>query len=322
MMTLYLTRQGCVVHVHQETLQIKEQGKLIQTVQLPQLSLVLVLGVIHWTTPALRACLQRQINVAFLSRQGWCYGHLTALECRYRHLMRLQQNVSAAARLQAAQRIVQAKLLNSRVLLMRQQRRDVTPDFSLAIRSLAYLAERTTQTTTTEELMGLEGTGAALYFQALGQCLEGMSLVKWSRRPPLDPANALLGFGYAVVWNHIYALLELHGLDPYEACLHQGHRQHAALTSDLLEEFRAPLIDSLVLQLVNSRVIKPDDDFEFREGGCFLNESGKRKFLQAFLQRMEPKSEASRWNTLDGQVRSYRKFIYQSEHMYEPFRIR
>ena len=91
--------------------------------QLPLLEQVLVFGKSQLTTQVIRACLWRNIPIVYLSRMGYCYGRIIAIEQGYRQLSRYQQDLSGLERLLAAQAIVQAKLLNSRVLLQRQQRR-------------------------------------------------------------------------------------------------------------------------------------------------------------------------------------------------------
>lgn len=149
-----------------------------------------------------------------------------------------------------------------------------------------------------------------------------------SRRPPGNPVNALLSFGYQVLWNHLLVLIELQGLDPYQACLHEGSERHAALASDLIEEFRVPIIDSLVLYLVNRNMLNIQDDFEYRDGGCFLGSSGRKVFLRAFVQRMEEeilteqRDRQPRWHLLMSQVKSYKRFIYSPVHGYQPSLIR
>lgn len=115
-------------------------------------------------------------------------------------------------------------------------------------------------------------------------------------------------------------------LDPYSACLHQGSERHAALASDLIEEFRAPIVDSLVLYLVNRGVVKPED-FEQRDGGCFLNESGRKKYLGAFVVRMEEPLQTAegvqpRWDLLMGQVKAFKQFVYSPGVGYRPYLIR
>jgi CRISP-associated protein Cas1 len=138
----------------------------------------------------------------------------------------------------------------------------------------------------------------------------------------------MLSFGYQVLWNHLLALIELQQLDPYQACLHQGSERHAALASDLIEEFRAPIVDSLVLYLINRRMINADEDFSYYNGGCYLNDTGRKKYLEAFLQRMEDQVQTNsaeqqpRWDLLTQQVKLFKQFVYQPSSIYRPYLIR
>lgn len=327
--TLYIAQQGCHVSLQKEHVIVKQGQTHLQALQLPLLEQILVFGQSHLTTPLIRACLQRDIPIAYLSRMGRCYGRLIAIERGYRHLARHQQELVLSDRILTARRIIQAKLHNSRVLLQRQQRRRPNPALVSTLRSLSYLNRRAAQATSTEQLMGFEGAAAACYFAALGQCLTNSSfqLIDRNRRPPKDPVNAMLSFGYQVLWNHLLTLIELQGLDPYIGCLHQGNERHAALASDLIEEFRAPIVDSLVLQLINQRMINADHDFVYRDGGCYLNDTGRPKYLKAFLQRMEDpiqigKITQPRWDLLNQQVKAYKQFIYSPSTGYQPYKIR
>ncbi|UZQ56000.1 CRISPR-associated endonuclease Cas1 [Trichothermofontia sichuanensis B231] len=330
MLTLYLSQQGCYVSLHQETLVVKRGDTVLQSVQLLLVEQILVFGKSQSTTQVIRACLWREIPIAYLSRQGYCYGRVLAIARGYRQLARYQQGLSRLERLLVAQRLVQVKLKNGRVLLLRQQRRVAAPTIALAIETLDHLAQEAMRADSADRLMGLEGAGAASYFAAFGECLSSpdFAFMARSRRPPGNAVNAMLSFGYQVLWNHLLSLIELQGLDPYYGCLHEGSERHAALASDLLEEFRAPLIDSLVLWLVNSRVMDAEADFEFRDGGCFLGESGRKKFLQAFVQRMEEKVQVRsgerqpRWDLLNQQVKMYKQFVYNPGLGYEPYLIR
>jgi len=330
MRTLYISQQGCYVALQQETLLVKQNDAVLQQVQLPLIEQVLVFGQSQLTTQAIRACLWRDIPIAYLSRMGYCYGRLLSIERGYRQLARYQQTLEGVQRLVVARRIVQAKLHNSRVLLLRQQRRQGSSDLALVVDTLQHLADQAGQADSVDRLMGLEGAGAAAYFEGFGQCLRqpDFAFVARSRRPPGNPVNALLSFGYQVLWNHLLSLIELQGLDPYYGCLHEGSYRHAALASDLVEEFRAPIVDSLVLWLVNSRVVDATADFEARNGGCYLSGSGRRKYLRAFLQRMEETLQADgpdpqpRWDLLNRQVKAYKQFVYSPVEGYTPYRIR
>jgi CRISP-associated protein Cas1 len=327
--TLYVSQQGCYLSLSQEQVLIKQGQEILESVQLPLLEQILVFGKSQVTTQLIRACLQREIPIVYLSRMGFCYGRILPLERGYRHLSRYQQQLTAIERLLAARTIVQAKLKNSRVLLMRQQRRQASEITAMTVQNLAHLVEQAGQAESLDRLMGLEGAGAASYFAAFGECLSNPDFIFMarSRRPPGNPVNAMLSFGYQVLWNHLLSLIELQGLDPYHACLHQGTERHAALASDLIEEFRAAIVDSLVLYLVNRKIVDAVADFVFVEGGCYLNETGRKKYLRAFLNRMEETLQAEggeqpRWDTLMQQVKAYKQFIYAPAELYKPYLIR
>lgn len=310
---------------------IVKQGTTIQgQVQLPLLEQILVFGKSQITTQVIRACLQRNIPIAYLPRMGYCYGRILPVERGYRQLSRNQQQLTVFERLSVARKIVQVKLKNSRVILQRQQRRQSSQVIAFTIQSLEYLVEKAAQADTIQQLMGFEGAGAAQYFSAFGECLSDSEFVfaGRSRRPPGNPVNAMLSFGYQVLWNHLLALIELQDLDPYYACLHQGTERHAVLASDLIEEFRASIVDSLVLWLVNRKIMDAEKDFVRRDGGCYLNDFGRSKYLKAFLQRMEeeiqtdPGEKQPKWDLLMQQVKAYKQFVYEPKQLYQPYQIR
>lgn len=289
MRTLYVSQQGCYVTLQQETLVVKQGETIHARVQLPLLEAILIFGKSQVTTQVIRSCLWRDISIAYLSRMGYCYGRVMPIERGYRQLSRYQQQLSVVERMVTARAIVQAKLKNSRVLLRRQKRRRESELLERVLQSLDYHAQQAAEADSLERLMGFEGAGAAQYFSAFGECLSQPEFVftARTRRPPGNPVNAMLSFGYQILWNHLLAMIEIQGLDPYQACLHQGTQRHAALASDLVEEFRAPLVDSLVMYMVNRKLIDAQKDFVYRDGGCYLNDSGRQKYLKAFLQRME-----------------------------------
>lgn len=328
MRTIYVSLQGCYLSLEQEQLIIQHQKIEIQRVQLPLTEQILVFGNSQITTPAIRACLQRDIPIAYLSRLGFCYGRTLSIERGYRQLARYQQDLSAIDRLIVARKIVHAKIHNCRTLLLRQQRKNSIPELAGSIERLQHLSIQVQQVEAIDKLMGLEGIAAAVYFDAFGRCLQNpdFTFIARSRRPPGNPINAMLSFGYQVIWNHLLTLIELQGLDPYSGCLHQTSDRHAALVSDLIEEFRTPIVDSLVLYLTNRRSIETATDFEYRDGGCFLNESGRKKYLAAFLQRMSEEIPTAdrqpRWDLLNRQVKKFKQFVYQPTYSYEPYLTR
>lgn len=325
MRTLYVSQQGCYVVLQQETLIVKQGETVHAKVQLPLLEAILIFGKSQVTTQVIRTCLWRDIPIAYLSRMGYCYGRVMPIERGYRQLSRYQQQLGVAERLVTARAIVQAKLKNSRVLLRRQKKRVELELLEPVLRRLEYLALQAARADSLERLMGFEGAGAAQYFSAFGECLTNPEFVFTARirHPPGNPVNAMLSFGYQILWNHLLALIEMQGLDPYQACLHQGTERHAALASDLIEEFRAPLVDSLVTYLINRKLIDAKTDFVYHNGGCYLNDCGRTKYLKAFVQRMEETQTEEggqpRWDLLNQQVKAYKQFVYNPVQFYQPY---
>ena len=329
MKSLYISQQGCEISLSKEILIVRHRQDILNRVKIPLIEQILIFGKSQVTTQAIRACIWQNIPIVYLSRMGYCYGRVLPLERGYRQLARYQQQLSRQEKLVAAREIVTAKLNNSRVLLQRRQRKRATPTIAQTLLELSHLSSKVEQATDVEQIIGLEGAGAASYFSALGEAIDNSDFIfiSRSRRPPGNPVNAMLSFGYQILWNHFLALIELQELDPYQACLHQGSYRHAALASDLIEEFRAPIVDSLVLYLINRRAIDSDSDFVYRNGGCYLNDSGRKKYLQAFLQRMETEVKVNgeqqpRWDLLMQQVKLYKQFVYNPVQLYRPYSIR
>ena len=106
-----------------------------------------------------------------------------------------------------------------------------------------------------------------------------------SRRPPLDPVNALLSFAYSLLSHDCTWVLESVGLDSYVGFLHRDRPGRSSLALDLMEEFRPCIADRFVLTCINNRIFQASD-FTYREsGGVLLSESGRRTFLQRWQER-------------------------------------
>ena len=328
MRSLYISQQGCKLSLKKELLLLKKNGTLLQEIQLPFLEQVFLFGNTQVTTQAVQACLKRNIPIVYLSQTGQCYGRLQPMERRYPQLIYQQHLLQKSQRYLCAQYLVLAKIKNCRTLLMRQRRRLKTTALDEVINAIADIAKRIPQAETNEQLLGLEGAAAAAYYRGFGQCISNHDYYfsKRTRRPPQDPINAGLSFGYQIIWNHILALIETWGLDAYFACLHSGSRRHAALASDLVEQFRAPIVDSLVLYLINKRMLNADEDFTYQDSACYLNASGRKTFLSAFIERMQDSLSTKhgpqpRWEILNRQVKEFIRYVCKPQQPYRPYVI-
>ncbi len=156
-----------------------------------------------------------------------------------------------------------------------------------------------------EGLMGLEGAGARGYFEAYGKLLLGG--FKFSRReyyPPPDPVNALLSFGYMMLYNELSSLLEAHGFDIYLGFLHSADYGRASLANDLMEELRSPVIDRLVIYLINKGAVKLDH-FIQEKNGVKMNDVARKTFLANYEKFMT----TNFLETKTKKQKNYRKII-------------
>jgi CRISPR-associated protein Cas1 len=164
---------------------------------------------------AVSLCLQRKIPVLYLSSKGRYFGQLqTTGQAQVKYLiLQVQRSLDPVFVLNQAKAIVLAKLHNSRVLLQRLNRRRKTVVATQAIAELAQLMEKAAMAESVEVLLGYEGYGANLYFQALATLLKGpFEFEKRTRRPPTDPINSLLSLGYTLLAQNLHSMVEVTGL--------------------------------------------------------------------------------------------------------------
>lgn len=142
-----------------------------------------------------------------------------------------------------------------------------------------------------EEIMGYEGAAARCYFAALGNLIDPeFRFEKRSRRPPQDPFNSMISLGYSVILNEIYGKLEGKGLNPYFGVLHQDHEKHPTLASDLMEEWRPILVDSLALGLLNGHEIGAEEFYkEENDDGVYLT----KQAFKTYIAKLEEKFHTS-----------------------------
>lgn len=130
--------------------------------------------------------------------------------------------------------------------------------------------------------MGYEGTAAKIYFKVLGILIDPEFCFKGrSKRPPLDPFNSMISLGYSIIVNELYGKIEGKGLNPYFGVMHKDREKHPTLASDLMEEWRAVLIDSTVLSMINGHEISKKEFYtQVEQPGVFLEKEALRKYIK------------------------------------------
>lgn len=181
--------------------------------------------------------------------------------------------------------MVRGKVANSRALLLRSARRRGGDALRLAADAMQQIQDRLSGAASLETLRGLEGTAAARYFSVWPELLgEDWPFSGRKKRPAPDPVNALLSFGYTLLFYNTYALVRAQGLHPHVGVYHALRSGHAALVSDLMEEFRAPIVDATVLAMLNRRQVRPND-FRMPSApgmSCLMTDEARKKVTQTF----------------------------------------
>ncbi|MHA1408653.1 MAG: CRISPR-associated endonuclease Cas1 [Candidatus Heimdallarchaeaceae archaeon] len=113
---------------------------------------------------------------------------------------------------------------------------------------------------------------------------ESFGFTKRTRRPTTDPVNALLSYGYTILTAQIHKAVIIAGLEPYAGFLHTDRSGKVSFVLDLIEVFRQPVVDRLVLTLINKKMIK-EEDFEHSDA-CMMKEGFKKKYLQFLFERL------------------------------------
>jgi CRISPR-associated protein Cas1 len=243
------------------------------------------------TTAALYEFAQRKIDVIYLRRGGGFGFRVQGGDHKHSQL-RYRQSLAIArpeVTLPIAQAIVAGKIRNQRVLIQRHAR-EANLNAAQALAGMEAMQARALQTKTFDELRGMEGNAASEYFGIFRQLLvDRMGFERREYYPPPDPLNALLSFGYTLLLRETESAVLMAGLDPALGVLHVIDYGRPSLALDLEEEFRAALVDSIVLQAINTGTIRRDD-FEAttvnEKRGWKLKDEPRKKFLGLYEARL------------------------------------
>jgi len=289
---LVVQEPGARVGVEGETLVVRLQRSVLLRRGLDEVSHVVAMGGTQLSGPALRACCQRDVAVIHTSGSGWFYGITHGMPHKNVELRAAQFAAVRDAGLAAplARALVAAKIRNGRVLLRRNGR----PDRDTLLR-LAELARSAESAADDEELLGLEGSAARLYFGAFPTMLKGggeagaaFDLEGRNKRPPRDPVNALLSFCYTLLAKDFAVAALTMGFDPLMGFYHRPRYGKPALALDLMEPFRPVIADSVVVGVLNNGEIGASD-FVRRAGGVLLKPDARRRLIQAYERRLAQK---------------------------------
>ena len=295
--TLFVTTQGAYLFKHGEAVVVRIERQNRLRVPLNNLGSIACFGRVACSPPLLGACGQRGISVSFLTERGrflaavngFTPGNVLLRREQYRRADSPEDSA------QIARACVVGKLVNYRTVLRRAAREHVSEESAAALSRAANRIDHALHVidrpTPLDVVRGMEGESSATYFEVFDHMIasqtDGFRFSKRSRRPPLDPVNAMLSFLYTMLALDARAACEAAGLDAAVGFLHRDRPGRPGLALDLMEELRPVLVDRLVLALINRQQVKASGFRMEPTGGVMMDDATRREVLGAYQKRKQ-----------------------------------
>ncbi len=328
---VYIKEQGAYIKKAEERLVVEKGGNCLADVPIHTLSDLAIIGNVQISTQAIHLLLKQGIDVSFFTFRGDLLGRIASENSRNIFLRfeqyRLYQNMEK--RLRFARNIVENKI-NHQIHLIKHFRfhasesEEVQSEVQDIAEKLELIKSGLENRRTSNEIMGAEGSGSALYFRAYGKMFKsGIRFEKRSRRPPKDPVNVLLSLGYTLLTKEVESVLEAESFETHLGFLHGIRYGRKSLSLDIVEEFRQPVIDRLVLRMFNKRMMT-EADFHMEEDRVILEESGFMKFIKTYERWMNDsiskRENRSFRSMIKSQIAHLKKAI-KEQGEYVPYRF-
>ncbi|WP_456384935.1 CRISPR-associated endonuclease Cas1 [Desulfolithobacter sp.] len=333
---LYVMEPGSYLRKEGDCLKIIRDGTVVDTIPASGLQQLTLVGRTSLSGAVLDFLIQNRIDTVFMTPAGRFRARLLLDEPGHVAL-RQQQYVRLADnrfKLDTARAIVHGKLENQTRLLLRRASRKGSEELRNTAVQIKALQQKLNSTENVEQVRGIEGYGARLFYSVFGLLLRGeFPFTGRNRRPPRDPVNALLSFVYTLFTNEVQNGIKRTGLDPYLGSLHEVAPGRPSLACDLVEEWRI-FGERLVLTLINRRVIKPEDFVYNRTGPenehlpVRMKPGVSRALISAYYRQLEqvqyypPTGQDTklRW-IIHSQCRRFAESLAEEGTLYKPFFI-
>lgn len=287
MSLLFVNENNAIIGIEESRCYVQYADGMKKIVPIETLESITIMGHSQMTTQCVQECLKRGIAVSYFSKGGSYFGRLQSTG----HINAERQRKQSALyetdfAMGIAQNIVHAKLKNQMVVLRRYEKNGKTP-VDKSLNMIHICREKIPYCKTISEIMGYEGQGAKAYFEGLSELIDSdFQFYGRSKHPPRDEFNSMISLGYSVLMNELYGRIEAKGLNPYFGFMHRDKEKHPTLASDMMEEWRAVIVDSTVMSMINGHEIHKEDFLtDLDEPGCFLT----RKGIKTYLSKLEKK---------------------------------
>ncbi len=289
--TVFIDQGWCSIGCSGGRMTIRKGSEQIGEVPFEQFDQLFLIGNVSISGAVLSELFKRDIYTAFFTAFGRFEGSLAPEKSRHSALRihQMQTSLDETRRLAVAREFVRAKLINMRVILRRANQRTPEKILQKCMTMIGNVKKQIDTAETADCLIGLEGAGTRAYFEGFKSLFSSeWGFERRTRRPPRDPINAALSFGYSILTGQVTGLINAVGMDPYIGFLHREHYGHPCLALDLMEPFRSIIVDSTVLRMIHQNMFTETcfTEPENISGAVYLNEKGRKAFFGAFSTRM------------------------------------
>lgn len=295
--TLYVFTQGAYLRKESETVVVRIDKQSKMRLPLVNIGSITCFGRVGLSPQLMGFCAQKGIAISFMTESGrflaavngFAPGNVLLRREQYRRADDLE-----TAKLIARSCIV-GKLANYRTVLRRGARENSSQESCERLTAVANridMAIRTlSESLSLDQLRGMEGEFSAEYFSVFNDLITSgqgdFVFCGRSRRPPQDRVNAMLSFLYSMLANDLRSACEGTGLDAAVGFLHRDRPGRPGLALDLMEEFRAILVDRLVLSLINRGQVKKSGFVEDPGNGIRMDDSTRKQLVTAYQKRKQ-----------------------------------
>jgi len=335
-MRLVVDTQGARLRKAGERLLVQVDGETKESLPLNLVEQLVLTGRgVQATTPLLYDLVGRGIDVVYQNQGERFAFRLVGPFSKHSALRvaQIRRLTQAEPALRLARAIVAGKLNNQAVILRRYAyAAEGAAQVRLhdAVRLIQTALERARNAGDADSLRGYEGSGAAAYFAAWPRLFDAPAWHFAGRayHPAPDPVNAMLSLGYTLLLNDIIGLVYRIGLDPAVGFFHTLDYGRPSLASDLQEEFRPVIVDTLVLRLLRQHLLVPAD-FTQQQGRCTMSDDARRFFFAQYEERLTVRVRHPAWQQhltyrqcLQRQVEHLARCILGRDAAYTPLLIR
>jgi len=285
---------------------------------------LVLFGNVQISTQAVQLLLQKGIDISYNSVAGKFYGKTSSAIDRNVFLKLAQYDTykNHDKCIRFAKTIVSAKIDNQIVMIKRRMSGNKNITFINVINNLSIAKQKVDSASMRDELMGLEGITSRQYFSVLDFFIKSrLDFGKRTRRPAHNPINALFNLGYVSLTNQMTSLLSASSLDVCLGFFHGIKYGRQSLALDMVEEFRQPVIDNMIINILNKRIIKENDFLTDDSTGFRLNKEGFKKFFDAYYSyTISGSVQFSVQDLMKKQIMCLREFIIKNLD-YRPFHM-